>query len=97
MRVPQRAREVGVDCRPGRDAIRVLAMNHEDERRVLAPGLAAFLAGLAPMLEVGRLTIDPREADSDGDDDESEEEAEVSTAPKNRQVVFFDIEPGLLQ
>ncbi len=33
----------------------------EDQRRVLAPGLTAFLANLATMLEVGRLTIDPCE------------------------------------
>ena len=33
----------------------------EDTRRVLAPGLTAFLANLASMLDVGRLTIEPRE------------------------------------
>jgi cell wall assembly regulator SMI1 len=50
----------------------------EDQRRVLAPCLSAFIAGLAAMLDVGRLTIEPRE------DDE-------------RPIVFFDVEPGLLQ
>ena len=35
----------------------------EDERRVLAPGIGAFLAGLAPLLDVGRLTIGPPEDD----------------------------------
>lgn len=50
----------------------------DDERRVLAPGIAAFLAQLVPLLEVGRLTIPPP------DDDD-------------RPIVFFDIEPGMLQ
>ena len=50
----------------------------EDQRRVLAPGLAAFLATLASLLDVGRLTIEPRE-------------------DEERPIVFFDIEPGLLQ
>lgn len=56
----------------------IIIGSDEDERRVLAPSLGAFLAGLAPMLDVGRLTIGPP------DDDD-------------RPVVFFDIEPGMLQ
>ena len=49
----------------------------EDERRVLAPSLNAFLIRSTQLLSVGRLTID---APDDGD-----------------PIVFFDIEPGMLQ
>jgi cell wall assembly regulator SMI1 len=56
----------------------IIIGSDEDERRVLAPSLSAFLAALTPLLEVGRLTIGAP------DDDD-------------RPVVFFDIEPGMLQ
>jgi cell wall assembly regulator SMI1 len=88
---------LAIDLDPAPGGVRgqiVVIGPDEDERRVLAPGLAAFLTGLASMLEVGLLTI-PRavepEADEEGDDDESD-------APERRHhVVFFEIEAGMLQ
>ena len=55
-----------LDPAPGGTRGQVIVIgSDEDVRRVLAPGIAAFLAGLAQMLEVGRLTIEPRDDDED--------------------------------
>ena len=55
---------IDLDPAPGGTRGQVIVIGpDEDERRVLAPGLAAFLGSLASMLEVGRLTIEPREDD----------------------------------
>lgn len=70
---------IDLDPAPGGERGQIIVIGpDEDTRRVLASGLAPFLAALASMMEVGRLTL---EAPEDED----------------RPIVFFDIEPGLLQ
>ena len=67
-----------LDPEPGGASGQIIVIgSDEDERRVLAPSLNAFLVRSTQLLSVGRLTIEPPD---DGD-----------------PIVFFDIEPGLLQ